>query len=261
MVTEKVQAYILSLDGTCRNKTLIPRLMELGINYQIVSGIGPEEAMQHIVGKNVVRNVMTSNQMACTLGHRLMHQAALESTADWFIFLEDDATIELDFSIPVFKMLTQLGSKVILLGSCGGIVHKKPIAQLGSYEIFLFVFNGATGSHAYLANREATLSMFESSFGLPRLADSFSRSSSTDLCVVLPFLSFQASGGQTFIPLKSSQGDSRVLRKILSSIKADFLDLYHFKKFGARTLRLPELEKIVGKFLKILPGCDVNSPR
>lgn len=261
MVTEKVQAFILSLDGTCRNKMLIPKLMELGIKYQIISGTGPDEAMQYVVGKNVVRNIMTSSQMACTLGHRLMHQAALESSADWFIFLEDDATIEPDFSMSVIKVLTQLGSKVILLGSCGGIVHKRPIAQLGSYEIFLFKFNAVTGSHAYLANREATSDMFDSSWGLPRLADSFSRSSSTDLCVVLPFLSFQASGGQTFIPLKSSQDTNQIHRKILSSLKADFLDLYNFRKFGARTLRLVELEKIVSKFFRILPGCDANSPR
>lgn len=261
MVTEKVQAFILSLNGTCRNKMLIPKLKELGIEYQIISGIGPDEAIQYVVGKNVVRNVMTSSQMACTLGHRLMHQSALESSADWFLFLEDDATIEPDFSMPVFKVLTQLGSKVILLGSCGGIVHKRPIAQLGSYEIFRFAFNGVTGSHAYLANREVTSDMFDSSWGLPRLPDSFSRSSSTDLCVVLPFLSFQASGGQTFIPLKSSQDNNQIHRKILSSLKADFLDLYNFRKFGARTLRLAELEKIVSKIFRILPGCDVNSPR
>lgn len=261
IVTEIVRAFILSVDGTCRNKLLIPNLMELGIDYQIISGAGPDEAMQYVIGKSVVRNVMTPSQMACTLGHRLMHQAALSSSAEWFIFLEDDATIEPAFSMPVFKDLTQLGNKVILLGSCGGIVHKTPIAQFGLYEVFLFACNGATGSHAYLANREVTSGMFESSWGLPRLADSFSRSNSTDLCVVLPFLSFQASGGQTYIPLKSSQGNNQIHRKILSSLKADFFDWYHFRLFGARTLRLAELEKIVSKFFKILPGCDVDSPR
>ena len=261
MFAEKVQAFILSVDGNCRNSLLIPRINELGIKYQIISGIGPEQAKRYVIGKNLVRNVMTYSQMACTLGHRLMHEEALKSTADWFIFLEDDATLELELSFPILEELTKLENRVILLGSCGGIVGKKPIAKFGSYEVFLFKFNGVTGSHAYLANRIATSDMYQSSYGIPRLPDSFSRSSSIDLCVVLPFLSFQDSGGQTFIPLTSSHSESKVLRKILSSLKADFLDFYHFKRFGARTLRLTELQKIVGVFLKILPGCDVNFPR
>jgi hypothetical protein len=247
MFTDKVQAFVLSLDGNCRNAMLIPRLVELGIKYQIISGIGPEQALQYVNGKEMVRNIMTPSQMACTLGHRSMHEVALKSSADWFIFLEDDATLESEFTFPI--------------GSCGGIVKKKPIANLGSHEVFLFKFNGATGSHAYLADRSATSDMLQASYGLPRLPDSFSRSSSLDLCVVLPFLSYQDSGGQTFIPLVSSRSESKVLRKILSSLKADFLDLYHFQRFGARTFRLRELEKVVRMFVKILPGCDVNSPR
>jgi hypothetical protein len=116
--------------------------------------------------------------------------------------------------------------------------------------------NSVLGSHAYLANRDGIKSLLSGTERLDVLADEFRRNPSGDLFVIVPFLAFQESSLPTTIPLPKQFTSTNFMRRLLSSLYDDFLDLKHLGRIGARTVRLMELENFIKPALKKLPGCN-----
>jgi hypothetical protein len=187
-----------------------------------------------------------------------MYQAALrnEHNYDYFLFLEDDAQLE-------SKGLENLGSQgwsfepnLILLGSCGGWARRKKYRLTGQINCHRVSMSSVLGSHAYLANRDGIKSLLSGTERLDVLADEFRRSPSGDLFVIVPFLAFQENFLPTTIPLPKQFTSTKFIRRFLSSVYDDFLDLQYFKRIGGRAVRLRELEKFIKLFLMKLPGCN-----
>ena len=258
---KRIHAFILTTTEAVRSKTLLSSLTEAKITFEIVQNADTDLAnleWQAKGSKTRPRKLLTKNERSCTFGHRKMYQAALrnEHNYDYFLFLEVDAKLE-------SKGLENLSSQgwsfepnLILLGSCGGWARRKKYRLTDEINCHRVFMNSVLGSHAYLANRDGIKSLLSGTEQLDVLADEFRRNPSADLFVAVPFLAFQESFLLTTIPLPKQFTSTKFIRRFLSSLYDDFLDLRYLGRFGARTLRLVELENFIKPALKKLPGCN-----
>lgn len=258
---KKIHAFILTTSGAVRSKTLIGALTEANITFEIVQNDDTEQAKlewQSKGGKTRLRKLLTKNERSCTFGHRKMYQAASrnEHGYNYFLFLEDDAQLESKGLKTLNSQEWYFEPNLILMGSCGGWARGKKLKladQINCHQVFI---NSTLGSHAYLANRDGIKSLLAGTEHLDVLADEFSLNPKFNVFVIVPFLAFQENFLQTTIPLSKQLTSTRFIRRFLSSLYDDYLDLKYLKRMGARTVRLKELEIFIRPFLKKLPGCN-----
>ena len=258
---KRIHALILTTTGTVRSKTLLSALAGAKITFEIIQNGDTGQAnleWQAKGSKTRPRKLLTKNERSCTFGHRKMYQAALGNlhNYDYFLFLEDDAQIESKGLENLSSQEWSFEPNLILLGSCGGWARRKKhrlTDQINCQRVFM---NSVLGSHAYLANGDGIKSLLSGTEQLDVLADEFRRNPSDDLFVIDPFLAFQENLILTTIPLPKQITSTKFIRRFLSSLYDDLLDLKHLRRIGARTVRLVELEKFIKPFLKKLPGCN-----
>lgn len=254
-----LKAYVLSPDRSVRNSRLLPTLDEFRIPYEFVDGssvINTLSYLKEIDHPFSEKHVFTKEQYACSFGHLLMHQKALNDDYEWSLFFENDATLNSDLLKVLLNSLSLLPRGIILLGSCGGWARKSFRIDIGGVSIHK-VFNSAvTGSHAYLVKTEHLTNMIPVEKELKSLADEFNRRN-LPMFIILPFISYQEGATASEIPLRSTSTTSSNFRKLISSVKNDLLDLRRLKRLGNRSIRLEFLEGKVAKFLHILPGCNL----
>jgi hypothetical protein len=240
-----------------RNPSLLPCLEALKISYEIIDGSTITSTLSYLknLGKDSKRTTFTSEQLACTYGHMLMHKRAIELGSEWALFFENDATINISFLQGILEALDSLPKGIILLGSCGGWAKRSVVLELGGLKIHK-VFNSAvTGSHAYLVRIEQIPQLVSSEEDLKSLADEFIRRN-LPMYITIPFISYQEGFTPSQIPLKSTGLKGGKLRMIASSLKADVLDLSRLGRLGNRCIRLEIIEFFVAKLLMKLQGCN-----
>lgn len=256
-----MRAYVLSLDSDFRNLELRDQLESLGIEVIHVQGPTKSSASafrKEITGVSKTKlSRMSAGEIACTLGHRLMHEKALVNQDEQALFFEDDAI--LDFAKFESLMLNIHSIKValLLLGTCGGWARRRGFKSVEDIGIFRVGTGSQMGSHAYLATDEAIKDLYLHNSQLERLADSFHRSRKLKLYVCSPFVARQLPDALPAITRSGAdrKGLMKSPRRIVTSFVEDLLDLYKFGHFGGRTVNLIELQQIVAIFLKKLPGC------
>jgi len=260
--SSRFHALILSTTGEVRSKTLLRILTDARITYEIVQNGDTESAVSEWIskgGKDRPRKSLTKNERSCTFGHRKMYQSALlnEHGYDYFLFLEDDAQLEIESLESLNSERWSIEPDLLLLGSCGGWSRRKKIKLTNRINCHRVFMNSTLGSHAYLATKIGIKSLLVGSEQLDVLADEFSRKPKVDLYIIFPFAAFQENSLQTTIPLPKQFTSTKFTRGFLSSLLDDFLDLKYLRRIGSRTLRLRELEKFFEPFLKRLPGCNI----
>ena len=257
-----IHALILSTTGEVRSKTLLSVLAGATISHEIVQNCDIGEAVfewNSKGGEDRPRKNLTKHERSCTFGHRKMYQAALsnDNDFDYFLFLEDDAQLEIKDLQSLNSEKWSIKPDLLLLGSCGGWARRKKLkltTQINCHRVFM---NSTLGSHAYLANRAGIKSLMAGTEQLDVLADEFSRKPKVNMYVIFPFAAFQENFLQTTIPLPKQFTSTKLMRRFLSSLYDDLLDLKYLRRIGARTLRLKELERFFKPFLKKLPGCNI----
>ena len=250
-----IRAFILSVENQPRNLDLIKDLHKLKIQYQIVTGATPELAFKYSQSKEFEGNfraIMSKQQMACTYGHRLMFEESMKCQESFFLFLEDDAVLDIGNLEKILLQLVHLPKGIVLLGACGGFARGH--LQIDDFQVLRTVGDTAAGSHAYLVNKESIPDLHQGTDGCKFLADSFSRKE-TGLFIVVPYCASQLKDSFTYIPLKSKQEKHSKLRNLLAPLKMDLIDYYRTGIFGGRFLRLPVIEKYSEKIFVKLPGC------
>ena len=255
LIRKDIQAFILSVEKEPRNLRLLKDLKGLGIPYEIITGATPEIAFQYsqlVDFKGHYRAIMSKQQMACTYGHRLMLKEALKNQAQFFLFLEDDAVLDVNNLHKLLLDVSGIPTGIVLLGACGGFAVKN--RTIGDFQLLKTVGDTAAGSHAYLVHKDSVPDLFEGTSGCKFLADSFSRKNS-DLFVILPYCASQLKDSFTYIPLESNKGSHSWIRNLLAPLKMDIVDLLHTGVFGGRFLRLHNVEKYAQKIFIKLPGC------
>ena len=254
-----IKAYILSPDRQMRNPDLIPTLGHLRIPFEIIDKSSVPNTLEYLSKQNKTQNKdlpFTIQQLACTYGHYLMHQEALRGTAEWALFFENDATIDLDLLILLLDSVEMLPNGLILLGTCGGWARKSRTVELGELAIHK-VFNSAvTGSHAYLIKASFLNQFIKVEKDLSSLADEFIREA-LPMFVTKPFVSYQEGFTPSEIPLKSSTSKGSSLRRISSAMVADWKDYPRLGRFGNRLLRLEFFERLLSNVLLKLNGCNL----
>lgn len=266
-----VEAFILSVNKEIRNTELINELSSLDIKHEVVSGSTPIAAKKHLeqLGETSRSRVFLSpTEMACSYGHYLMFARALDSDKEWFLFLEDDAVFLPSTLKFILQAKRNLPSGVVLLGSCGGFSHRKPIMKINDFHgVHEIIGNSVNGSHAYLVHRRYLQELHDHAIYLLRHADSFHRARKTKLFVVVPDISLQKKGVPVFVT-RESEDKSEVknhgqhkeakvkfvgyFQKLLRNTYADIMDYVRYRHFQGRVLnQIPVLylSKIIFKQL------------
>jgi hypothetical protein len=118
----KVKVYILATPGKFRGEVLLNKLKKIGLDYEIVWGLDAAEpgftleSCGYDEKKSLIinRRKMAPGEVACAYGHQLMYEAALDSAAEIFLFLEDDADIHQELIIaPLLDGLKSTQSFII----------------------------------------------------------------------------------------------------------------------------------------------------
>ena len=256
----RFKVFILSMTQYPRNADLTKQLTKMGINYDVVSGANPKTCTDHlkrIGAQGIRRALMTPEQMACTFGHYLMYEKALESNSEFNIFLEEDCVLDSQLFNKFLNERSLLNENFIMLGACGGFARLKSY-RIGEFRVMKTVADSLNGSHAYFLNRRVLKEFLRGAYEVTSLPDTFQRKSTKQM-IILPYIATQMKDGITTIPLKiNSQKSGRkfaLQRKLLSSLKLDLLDRVRTGTFGGRVLRLNETRRIFSLFYRSLPGC------
>jgi hypothetical protein len=250
-------ALILCAEDKPRNQSLEYDLMELGIDYEIVTGSTPTVARKHYekhFDSRLSYSVMSDEQLAGTYGHHLMFKRAKVLGATNTIFFEDDCVIDLQGFKNLIRDIDFYPKGVLLLGACGGFTRRK---KYTSGETFWGQGVGDTvaGAHCYILEKNLLDSMIEYSRHLQMLADSFCRPPDIKLFVSKTYVTWQMKEVKSFIPLGQSIQSKNPIRQFASSLKDDVFDRINFGIWGGRTLRLSFLERFACLFFTKLPGC------
>lgn len=254
-----IRAFILSPNRNMRSPNLLPSLDALGISYEVVDKSNVENTLLYLESIKVEFPTVASftpEQLACTYGHLLMHQRAIEVGAQWTLFFENDATLDIALLRVILDSLDSLPKGIFLLGSCGGWAKRHATLKLDGTNVHRVLNSAVTGSHAYFVKTEYIPNMISEESALTSLADEFVRKN-LPMYITVPFVSYQEGFTPSQIPL-SSKGFRRGRgRSLLSSLKADILDLMRLGRLGNRCLRLDFLEIYISKFLMKLQGCNL----
>lgn len=242
-----------------RNPDLLPTLDAMNISWEIVDKSNPENTLEYLESINSAFPTVesfTREQLACTYGHLLMHQRAIEFGTEWSLFFENDATLDAALLGIFLNSLDSLPKGLFLLGSCGGWAKRNAVLELDGLNVHK-VFNSAvTGSHAYFVKTENLRHLISEEFSLTSLADEFIRKN-LPMYITVPFVSYQEGFTPSQIPLSSKGLRRGIWRSLLSSFKADVLDLRRLRRLGNRCLRLNFMEIHISKFLMGLQGCNL----
>ena len=255
LINKNVRAFVLSVEKVPRNSKLLEDLSSLGIASQVVTGATPDLAFEYSQKdefKDRYRAVMSKQQMACTFGHRLMFIEALNHKESHFLFLEDDAVLDMQILADFLNKITRAPRGLILLGACGGFARRH--LSIDEFQILRTIGDTVAGSHAYLLDKKSIPDLLNGTEGCGFLADSFSRKV-TSQYVLLPYCATQMKDSFTYIPLRSSGQEFSWIRNLLAPLKMDLIDYWHTGIFGGRFMRLPMVEKYFEKIFIKLPGC------
>jgi hypothetical protein len=100
----KTEIFVLGLHDAFRGESLVSQLESHGFSTNIVWGIDGRKESRKFTPTELSKSLFFQNrkisqtEIACTLGHRKMHEVASAQTSDLYVFLEDDVAIE-DFDI------------------------------------------------------------------------------------------------------------------------------------------------------------------
>jgi hypothetical protein len=259
-----IKCYILSPDRKMRSPELLSSLEQLKIPFEIIDNSSITHLHQYLQSDSTLNmkslafktsHKISEAQLACTFGHYLMHNALSKSGYEWGIFLENDATIDINLMGQLLGSLEKLPRGIVLLGACGGWARKNPVFIAKSMAFHTILNSAITGSHAYLVHSSLISEMTYFEKDLISLPDEFIRGK-LKMYITIPYVSFQSGLFPSSIPLVSPTSRTSLYRIILSSCYLDLNDICLLGRYGNRVLRLKTFERIISRFFMKLPGCN-----
>jgi hypothetical protein len=251
-----MRAYVLSLEGVPRSEILIETLVSFGIEVIIVSGTTVNKAQEHLrVAKKRYRlsASMNSYEIASAFGHHEMYRRSILNNDDYALFFEDDAIFDLEKFTFFIRNVKGFPKGIVLLGSCGGYAwNSNNENPLNTYRV---IENMISGSHAYLADKETILMLFNKTKYLTNFADRFPRTRKHNLYVMYPFAAYQLKNAIPDIQRESGADTRGQKRRVISKIIYDIIDFAKFGYIGGRSMANFVDIKFFKKKVIVLPGC------
>lgn len=163
-MTLKIKFYILGIQRAFRGEKLLADLLSAGVDAEVIWGIDASkvEISQDLLdnGKaaHLYGRTLSSNEVACTLGHKLILEKARADGADFSVILEDDVEI-----MNVSFILNRLNEIALITQPSLFflITHQRLSLRVGSFSSrnrrmgVERIYSNPGGTVAYVLNRQA----------------------------------------------------------------------------------------------------------
>lgn len=166
-----MQVYVISLkDSIDRQKSITTQCERLGIKPIFIDAVNGKNLSNSEISqycnqekaKKLYGRELLLGEIGCALSHKRIYQKIVDENIPYAVILEDDATLEKDFSIVVKKIMTvSLSWELILLGHYKSNLKslKSPISlwrkhRLNSKFILGRLVDFGFGTHGYMITLE-----------------------------------------------------------------------------------------------------------
>lgn len=171
-----MKVFVLGLEQSFRGDALVSHLRQKGLDTQIVFGVDGRTLTHSQLSKiysnkraiRIMERELTSMEIGCAIGHRMIYENFLRTGAEWALVLEEDSFPTRDFNLDQISLRNFKNPHVVNLQGVARVVsqyEKFPhliydvldLSESNTCFITYSVKGNMQGAFAYLINRSAAL--------------------------------------------------------------------------------------------------------